>query len=166
MIDTAVGFVGSGLLGSIVGGLFRLAPEIIKWLDRRDERKHELNMFQHQTDLEKVRGNFRVEERYVDYSIAQTNAIEAAFKSQAEEATKSYRWVSALSALVRPLVTYIIFGLYVVFKLIMISYAINSGAAWTEVIVRNWTLEDFAMLNMILTFWFVGRTIEKRNPTL
>jgi hypothetical protein len=29
------------------------------------------------------------------------------------------------------------------------------------VITRVWDADDFAMLNMCLTFWFVGRSIEK-----
>ena len=29
------------LLGSLFGGLFRLAPEFLKWLDRKNERDHE-----------------------------------------------------------------------------------------------------------------------------
>ena len=30
--------LGGGLLGSIFGGLFRLAPELLKFLDRKNER--------------------------------------------------------------------------------------------------------------------------------
>ncbi|NDF99115.1 MAG: hypothetical protein EB101_09365, partial [Chitinophagia bacterium] len=64
-----LGILDGGLFGSLIGGLFRLAPEILKFLDKKNERAHELNMFQLQTDLEKMRGEFRVEEKYVDYSI-------------------------------------------------------------------------------------------------
>ncbi len=32
------------LLGGLLGGAFRLAPEILKWLDRKGERGHELAM--------------------------------------------------------------------------------------------------------------------------
>jgi hypothetical protein len=32
------------LLGGLLGGAFRLAPEILKWLDRQGERGHELAM--------------------------------------------------------------------------------------------------------------------------
>ena len=32
------------LLGGLLGGTFRLAPEILKWLDRKGERGHELAM--------------------------------------------------------------------------------------------------------------------------
>ncbi len=153
--------LSGGLLGSIFGGIFRLAPEVLKWLDKKNERQHELNMFTLQTDLEKMRGQFRMEERYVDHSIAQLDAIQEAFKAQAQEASSSYKWVSALSALVRPSITYILFGLYVAVKITAITYAINSGAPWNEVLRANWDADDFGMLNMILTFWFIGRAIER-----
>jgi hypothetical protein len=32
------------LLGGLLGGAFRLAPELLKWLDRKGERGHELAM--------------------------------------------------------------------------------------------------------------------------
>jgi len=44
-------FLGSGLFGSLFGGLFRLAPELLKYFDKANERKHELAMFGLQTDL-------------------------------------------------------------------------------------------------------------------
>lgn len=156
-------FISSGVLGSVFGGLFRLAPEVLKWLDRRDERKHELAMLSVQAEVEKVRGEYRVENRYIDFSVEQTQAIAGAFKQQGEDAAKSYRWVAALSALVRPTITYVLFGLYVAVKSAMIAYALSTGEPWTTVLTTTWTGEDFAMLNMILTFWFVGRSIEKRE---
>jgi hypothetical protein len=153
--------LSGGLFGSLFGGLFRLAPEVLKYLDKGNERSHELAMFTLQTDLEKMRGQFTMEAKYVDHSTAQLEAIQEAFKEQAQEAQASYPWVSALSALVRPMVTYVLFGMYVAFKITTMIYAINSGAIWSDVIIKNWTSDDFGMLNMILTFWFVGRAIEK-----
>lgn len=156
-----VEFLGTGLLGSVLGGLFRLAPELIKQFDRVNERTHELKMFQLQTELEKQRGALQIEEKYVDHSNLQLQAIQTAFQEQAQTASKSYPWVAALSALVRPVVTYVLFGMYVLVKLVIILYALTNNADWVAVLKSNWTLEDFAMLNMILTFWFVGRSIEK-----
>lgn len=153
--------LGGGLLGSIFGGLFRLAPEVLKFLDKGNERKHELAMFTLQTDLEKMRGQFKMEEKYVDFSVQQLDTIKEAFKDQAQTAQASYKWVSALSALVRPSITYMLFGLYVAVKITAITYAINSGASWVEVLKENWTTDDFGMLNLVITFWFVGRAIER-----
>lgn len=154
-------FLGGGLLGSVFGGIFRLAPEVLKFMDKGNERKHELAMFTLQTDLEKMRGQFRMEEKYVDHSTAQLEAIQEAFKEQSATAQASYKWVAALSALVRPGITYILFSLYVAMKITAIVYGMEHGASWVAVMREAWTAEDFGMLNMILTFWFVGRAIEK-----
>ena len=153
--------MGGGLLGSIFGGLFRLIPEMFKLFDAVNERKHELEMFRLQTDLEKLRGTFRMEEKYVEHGTAQLTAIQEAFNQQGKADAKAYKWVASLSALVRPGITFILFGLYVAMKLASIGYAINSGGSWEDVVFLSWKPEDFAMLNMILTFWFVGRALEK-----
>jgi hypothetical protein len=39
----------------------------------------------------------------------------------------------------------------------------QNGANWIDIANNHWTADDFAMLNMILTFWFLGRSIEKRS---
>lgn len=155
--------LGGGLLGSIFGGLFRLAPEVLKWLDRKDERSHELRMFSLQTDLEKMRGEYKMEEKYVDFSKANIDAIGEAFKQQAEADKKAYKWVASISALVRPGITWLLFGLYTAVKIITIMYAVNSGMPAIMIMQEVWTADDFSMLMMILTFWFLGRSIEKRE---
>jgi hypothetical protein len=153
--------LGGGLLGSIFGGLFRLAPEVLKFLDKGNERKHELSMFSLQTDLEKMRGQFKMEERYVDYSVNQLDAIKEAFKEQATTAKEAGWFVAAVSALVRPGITWALFFMYAAVKAAAIVMAFQTGGHWTEIIIRVWDEDDFAMLNMCLTFWFVGRSIEK-----
>jgi hypothetical protein len=154
-------FVGSGLFGGLMGGLFRLAPEVLKFWDRHSERKHELAMFQEQISLEKVKGSFKVEEKYVDYGTAQLNAISEAYKQQAESDSKAYTWVASISSLVRPGITFALFGLYVLFKLTMVYNGTSGDVPWNQVVTTMWGPEDWGMLNMILSFWFVGRSLEK-----
>jgi len=153
--------LSGGLLGSIFGGLFRLAPEVLKFLDKKNERAHELNMFQLQTDLEKMRGEFRVEEKYVDYSIQQTEAIKAAFQEQAETAKAAGWFVAAISALVRPGITWCLFFMYATVKAAALVMAFQTGAVWTEVVTQVWDEDDFGIFTMVLTFFFVSRPLEK-----
>jgi len=153
--------LGGGLLGSIFGGLFRLAPEVLKWLDKKNERAHELSMFTLQTDLEKLRGQFKMEEKYVDYSVQQLDTIKEAFKEQATTAKEAGWFVAAVSALVRPGITWALFFMYATVKAAALVMAYQTGGHWTEVVTKVWDADDFAMLNMCLTFWFVGRSIEK-----
>lgn len=153
--------LGGGLLGSIFGGLFRLAPEILKYLDKKNERQHELNMFQLQTDLEKVKGQFRVEEKYVDYSVQQLDTIKAAFEEQAQTAQEAGKMVAAVSALVRPGITWSLFFMYAAVKASTLVLAFQTQAPWHEVILKCWDEDDFALFMMVISFWFVGRSIEK-----
>ena len=50
------------LLGGLLGGAFRLAPEFLKWLDRKGEHGHELAMQDIALEFEKVRGAQRMVE--------------------------------------------------------------------------------------------------------
>ena len=153
--------LSGGLLGSIFGGLFRLAPEVLKFLDKKNERSHELNMFRLQTDLEKLRGEFRVEEKYVDYSIQQMDTIKAAFQEQAETAKAAGWFVAAISALVRPGITWALFFMYAAVKAAALVIAFETGAVWTEVVTKVWDEDDFGVFTMCLTFYFVSRPLEK-----
>jgi hypothetical protein len=153
--------LGGGLLGSIFGGLFRLAPEVLKFLDKKNERQHELSMFQLQTDLEKMRGEFKMEEKYVDYSIQQMDTIKEAFKEQAETAKAAGWFVAAISALVRPGITWALFFMYAAVKAAALVIAFQTGADWKEVVAKCWDEDDFGVFTMCITFWFVGRSVEK-----
>ena len=155
--------LGGGLLGSIFGGLFRLAPEVLKFLDKKNERAHELSMFQLQTDLEKLRGEFKMEEKYVDYSIQQMDTIKAAFQEQAETAKAAGWFVAAISALVRPGITWALFFMYAAVKAAALVIAFQTGADWTEVVSKCWDEYDFGVFTMCITFWFVGRSVEKHQ---
>ena len=153
--------LSGGLLGSIFGGLFRLAPEVLKFLDKKNERAHELSMFQLQTDLEKLRGEFKVEEKYVDYSVQQLDTIKSAFQEQAETAKAAGPMVAAISALVRPGITWCLFFMYAAVKAAALVIAFQTGADWTEVVSKCWDEDDFGVFTMCITFWFVGRSVEK-----
>lgn len=153
--------LGGGLLGSIFGGIFRLIPEVLKLLDKANERKHELNMFRLQTDLEKLRGEFKMEEKYVDYSIQQLDTIKEAFREQSETAKNAGQFVSAVSALVRPGITWCFFFIYAAVKIAALVIAFQTNAPWYEVLSKSWDSNDFGVFTMCLTFWFVGRSLER-----
>ena len=118
-------------------------------------------MFQLQTDLEKLRGEFRMEEKYVDYSVQQLDTIKSAFEEQAETAKAAGWFVAGISALVRPGITWALFSMYAAVKTASLVLAFQTGAPWAEVLVKAWDEDDFGLFTMVLTFWFVGRSIEK-----
>jgi alpha-D-ribose 1-methylphosphonate 5-triphosphate synthase subunit PhnI len=88
--------VGSGGLG----GLLRLAPEIMKGFDRKHERAHELAMMQ--VEIQIVEKRLEHEMRKVDaaMTMAEMDAISQAVKEQGQTARAAGKFVAAVSALV------------------------------------------------------------------
>jgi hypothetical protein len=153
------------LFGGVLGGLFRLAPEILKWLDRKGERQHELFMLQAEMEFAKVRGEIAMKQTEAVMTTAELNTMAEAYREQAATATQAGWFVSTLSALVRPLVTYAFVGTYFAVKAAAYFIALDQGADWKLLLVSMWNQDDMAMLMLILTFWFVGRVYEKQRSS-
>lgn len=149
------------LFGGLFGGLLRLAPEVLKFFDRKDERKHELAMFEKEIQLAgmKLEGQMRAAELQVDAS--RLDAIGEALKGQAQMARDAGWFVAAVSALVRPLVTYWFVVLYSCHKVALLLQARYETQTWQQVFVTSWGEQDWAIFSMLLTFWFVGRVHER-----
>lgn len=149
------------LLGGLFGGLFRLAPEVFKLLDAKDARKHELAMMNAEIELAKSKAAHEMRQTEAQMSVAELAAMTEAIKEQSATATSSYRWVSAISALVRPSITYWLVAIYSIVKGATFQIALEQGGDWKTVLIGLWGPDDMALLNLVITFWFVGRVFER-----
>lgn len=152
------------LVGTLFGGLFRMAPEILKWMDRKDERKHELSMFDKQLEADRMKG---------DQALVQINAQSAATIGAAEvqaiiEATKAQavqtgiRWVDGINALMRPLITFWwVVVLYTAALVAQFLFLIDSGESTVQAVIALWGVEEKALVASIVSFWFVDRSLRK-----
>ena len=151
------------LLGGLLGGAFRLAPEILKWLDRNGERSHELSMQDKALEFEKLRGAQRMGEIGASaYAAWNTGAIEAlrdAVRGQGEKT--GVAWADALSSSVRPVITYWFMALYCAAKTAAFVAAVTAGAGWSTEIQHAWTEADQALWAGVLNFWFLGRVFDR-----
>jgi ABC-type multidrug transport system fused ATPase/permease subunit len=149
------------LLGGVFGGLLRLAPEVFKIFDKRNERAHELRMLEAEMEFAKVRGEVAMRQADVQLQTAELDAMTQAFKEQSETAKNAGWFVSAISAMVRPTVTYLFLTLYAAVKVAAYLIAIEQGGNWKDVLTSMWGSDDLAVFNMIISFWFVGRVYER-----
>lgn len=151
------------LLGGLLGGTFRLAPEILKWFDRKGERNHELSMQDKALEFEKLRGAQRMAEIGSQSEAAwNTGAIETlreAVRTQGEKT--GVRWADVLSSSVRPVITYWFMALYCAAKTAMFAAAVSAGVGWGTAIVHAWTEADQALWAGVLNFWFLGRVFDR-----
>lgn len=159
--------LGGGVIGSVLGGLFRLAPEVLKFLDRRNERQHELAMFDKQCDLEKIRGAQKLQEIGAQHAMAVDTGVLDAFKSAIDQQTEMAKaaggWVASLSASVRPVVTYWILALW---SFVHVWFAWNAwlnGAAPIDVFKTMMSADFAALVAGTLNYWFLDRTLKQRG---
>jgi hypothetical protein len=151
------------LLGGVFGGLLRLAPEALKFFDSKNERSHELRMLEAEMKFAQVKGEIAMRQTEAQMQVAEISAMTEAIKEQSATAQAAGKIVSAISALVRPLVTYIFVLLYVSVKIAAYSLAIAQGGDWKELLVSSWNDDDMSTMTMLLTFWFTGRIFERTS---
>jgi hypothetical protein len=159
--------LSGGIFGSLLGGLFRLAPEVLKFLDKKNERGHELEMFNRQCELEAQRGQQKMaeigaqHEATVDAGVM--NAFNAAIESQTEMAKSAGGWAASLSASVRPVVTYWILLVWSCVHLWMAYSSWRTGMEPTEVFKLMMSADFSALVSGTLNYWFLDRTLAKRG---
>ena len=150
------------LLGGGLGGLLRLAPELLKWADRKNERKHELAMLDKQNEADKNRsaaeltalqsaGQFQLD-------TAALTALQEAIKGQSQ--LTGVKWVDALSQLMRPLITLqwviILYPAVIVATYVLM---LQAGDGALNALLKVFGPEEKAMVAGIVNFWFLDRVI-------
>jgi len=147
------------------GGLMRLAPEFITLFNKKADNKHELEMLDRQIQLEQFQSEHKRQEIVItgdfNEALAVLDAQKEAVKGQMQ--LTGMKWVDALNFLVRPLTTYYMLALYGIAKIAMFVVALNSGISGWESILMIYGEDDKSILAGILSFWFVGRVLDKRK---
>ena len=159
--------LSGGILGSVFGGLFRMAPEVLKFFDKKNERAHELLMFTRQCELETLRGQQKLAEigaqREAAIDVGVMDAFQSAIEQQATMVKAAGGWAASLSASVRPVVTY---WVLFVWSFIHVWFAWNAwitGAPPVEVFKIMMSPDFSALLAGTINFWFLDRTLAKRG---
>lgn len=159
--------LGGGVVGSVLGGVFRLVPEFLKAYDRKNERQHELSMFDRQCKLEEQRGAQKLAEIGATREAAIDTGVVESFKAAIDQQTEMVKaaggWVASLSASVRPVMTYYILALYGAVKTaVIVSYA-QSGMTLVQILPMVWGVDDMALLSGVVNYWILDRTLAKRG---
>ena len=149
------------LLGGVFGGLLRLAPEALKFFDQKNERKHELAMLEAEMRFAQVKGEIAIRQTEAQMQVAELTAMTEAIKEQSATAQAAGKVVAGISAMVRPFVTYLFVLAYAAVKVAAYLIALEQNGDWKAVLTSMWSTDDMAVLNLILSFYFVGRVYER-----
>ena len=152
---------GSSILGGLVGGVFRVVPEVFKFLDAKNERAHELAMQDKQLEFLKVQGSQKVEEAKVYQEAVDIQALSNVLVAQAKPTGNFV--VDFLNTLVRPLVTYVLLCLYIAVKYTTAMALHNQGVDALTIAKNLYTPDEQALFWGIVNFWFLDRVIKAQQ---
>ena len=155
------------LLGGVVGGVFRLAPEVMKLIDRKNERAHELAMLAANIEADKLRAQQQIalvtEQNAGALNLAEVQALVAATNAQA--AQTGIRWVDALNSLVRPLLAFqwllLLWPAAVIAGFVL---AVQGGTPALEALRGAFGTEEQTLASGIAAFWLVDRSLRRMRP--
>ena len=155
------------LLGIVFGGVSRLAQHWMELREKDKEREHEAVMFDKQIALQAQRFEADKQLRQMDADAArdagELDALVTALQSQATEAAAAGGWVAALSASVRPVISYWLLFLYSCAKFATLYMALTAGVGFAESVRASYTEFDGALLGAIMSFWFASREIRRMS---
>lgn len=154
------------LLGTVFGGLFRMAPEVLKWMDRKNERAHEQAMFDKQLEADKLKGAQAQQMAEIEAAkgigIAELQALIEGTKAQAMQT--GIKWVDALNSLVRPLLA--MQWLILLWPAVVVAgfaLAVQHGTDPLVALKAAFGVDEKAMAASVASFWLVDRSLRKMS---
>jgi hypothetical protein len=146
------------LLGSLLGFLGSAFPQILKLFQEAHDRRHELAILNLQMEQQRQGHQQRLEEIQRDGDIKQSLAL-----YQHDSQPAGYKWVEALRASVRPVLTYAFFLLFAAVKIAGLYTMVGfDGMSLAVALPLIWDAETQALFAAIMTFWFRQRALRGR----
>jgi len=147
------------LLGSLLGFISSTFPDLLKFWQDKQDRKHELQILDRQMEQMRLGHNQRLDEIAINADVSQSLAL---YKHDSQPS--GVTWVDGLRASVRPMITYGFFILFAWVKLSAVILLMNQdGLNINEALIHIWDGETQALFAGILSFWFGSRSLAKRR---
>lgn len=143
------------LLGAALGFISSTVPAILKMFQAKADRAHELAIMDKQIEAQKVTGALKLQEINVEADIREMEALQASLRPS------GVKWADALTASVRPVITYAFFGLFLFVEISAFILLIRSGVDPLQTGSIIWSDEIQALFAGIISFWFGNRSIHK-----
>lgn len=159
MIDEILTGGLASIVGTVLGGGFRLLQAGLESREKQRDRDQEFRMTQLHGQLAEQASEFKLRELGAQFEATQyqedLRALVAGTQAQAQEAQSAGGAVAFLSGTVRPVVTY---GLVVLYCYHKISQVALGAPVWVEA--------DMALLSSVLSFWFLDRSLRRGRSNL
>lgn len=146
------------LISPLLGVFTSVIPGVLEMFKQRQENAHEAAMVKLRMDAaaQGVDLSIRLEE-------AKADANEGESLRQHDAALSGGKFIDALRASIRPVITYVFFFLFVIIKGSALYVMLSTGMPITTALPAIWDTETTALFGAIMGFWFGSRTIERQK---
>jgi hypothetical protein len=144
------------LLSPFLGILGSLLPSIVRIFERKQELKF-------QTETLKLQMEAAVQNAQVQIAIedAKADVADAESVRSYDNNVDGGKFINALRASIRPVITYTFFSTFILIKLCVVYVMVNQGASMVEMIKAVWDQDTMSLFGAVMGFWFGSRILEK-----
>lgn len=144
------------LLSPFLGIIGSLLPSIVRIFERNQEMKYEL-------ELNKIKMEAAVQNAQIQIAVEDSKADVADAQSvrSFDNNVDGGRFINALRASIRPVITYVFFALFIAVKVAAAYVMISTGQSVPEMLKAVWDADTAALFGTIIAFWFGSRVMEK-----
>lgn len=146
------------LLSPLFGIVGSLLPSIVRIFERKQEIKYEI-------ELTKIKLDAAERQADLQYSIEMVKS-DSQLRQSALDHDKSIdggKYINALRASIRPVITYTFFLLFVAVKVAAAYVMLSTGQSVPEMLKAVWDVETMSLFSTIIAFWFGSRVMEKQQ---
>ena len=143
------------LLGSLLGFGTSFLPEVLNYFRAGQEHKHNLERMSLEMDMMAKRNELKLDIMDKQAEIKETEGL---YKHDSMDAGG---FINALRGSVRPVITYVFFGLFVAIKVTALLALMNAGNDLGRSLSLVWDDATAGLFAAIMSFWFGGRAVSK-----
>jgi hypothetical protein len=168
-MESLLTVASGGIWGTLIGGLFRLVPAWFQMKDKDSERQHELAMVEAAARLEGLKAESAQRAAQLNYQTAVDEGLLTSLTESIRQQTEMTASlgpgskVAALSASVRPIVTYWLVLIYSVAHFVFFFTEWKDTDSVHAAFKLVMTPDFFALVSGTINYWFLDRSLAKRG---
>lgn len=143
-------------LATILGALTTILPALLRLFEMKSEYAHKERLLELQMEAASRGLEFKMDIEDIRADVREGESLRAH-----DLALDGGKFLNTLRASVRPVVTYVMFIMFVVVKMAAAYVMIQSGVNIPTMLIAIWDGETMAIFGSIVGFWFGSRSIEK-----
>ena len=146
------------LLSPLFGIFGSLLPSIVRMFERKQEIKYEIELTKIKLDAAERQADLQFN---IEMVKSDSNLRQSALDH--DKSIDGGKYINALRASIRPVITYTFFFLFVAVKVAAAYVMLTTGQSVPEMLKAVWDVETMSLFSTIIAFWFGSRVMEKQE---